>query len=490
MTTSPATGPDDVDVVVIGGGPPGENVAQYAGRLGLRVMLVEEELVGGECSYWACMPSKALLRPIDALALARAVPGAAQAATGTLDVAAVLARRDSFTNNHDDVHQAAWLDSVGVGLVRGRGRLDGPRRVVVDLPDGGTRTITARHAVVLATGSAAAVPPIPGLREAHPWTPRDVTNVHEVPRRVVLLGAGVVAVESATWLRALGAEEVTLCERSPGLLVKMEPFAGRLVDKRFAEVGITVHCGHAVSEVHRGPVQRTDEGYPRGSEVTAVLDDAEIVADEIVVAIGRTPRSAGIGLETVGIEGGSYVETDDQMAVRGVDGEWLYAVGDVTGRALLTHMGKYQARVAGDVIAARAQGTALAGRRFAATSDAASVPQVTFSDPQCASVGLTEAQAREAGSDVVTVEVDIASVAGASLLRDGYSGRAKLIIDPTSETLVGATFVGSEIQELLHSATVALVGRVPLDVLWHAVPSYPTISEVWLRLLEAWRERS
>jgi dihydrolipoamide dehydrogenase len=230
------------------------------------------------------------------------------------------------------------------------------------------------------------------------------------------------------------------------------------------------------------------EGRMRGTPVTVVIDGEEVEADEVLVAVGRTPRSADLGLEVVGLEPGGYVETDDTMLVRGVDGEWLYAVGDINRRALLTHMGKYQARVCGDVIAARAGGKPLDAPRFRATSDHDAVPQVTFTDPQVASVGLSEAEAREKGHSVRTVEYEIGNVSGAALLRENYNGRAKLVVDTDSETLLGATFVGPDVGELVHSATIAVVGKVTLETLWHAVPSFPTMSEIWLRLLETWRQ--
>jgi dihydrolipoamide dehydrogenase len=331
------------------------------------------------------------------------------------------------------------------------------------------------------------VPPVPGLQEANPWTSRDVTNLHEVPDRIIVIGGGVVGCEAATWLAGLGAK-VTLVVRDSRLLSRNEPFAGELVAESLRETGVDIRLSAGLEQVRRQPTDEPREGWLRGAEVTAAVDGEELVADEILIAAGRTPRSDGIGLETVGLEPGGFVETDDSMLVRDVAGDWLYAVGDITGRALLTHMGKYQARVCGDVIAARAAGKPTDGLRFAASSDHGRVPQVTFTDPQVASVGLSEDEAATRGTPIRCVEYDLANLAGTSLLRDGYKGRAKLVVDVDSETLLGATFVGPEVGELLHAATVAVVARIPIEVLWHAVPSYPTAAEIWLRLLEAWRE--
>jgi pyruvate/2-oxoglutarate dehydrogenase complex dihydrolipoamide dehydrogenase (E3) component len=495
-TTSPdgPRAPDDPtggtwDVVVIGGGPPGENAAQYAIQGSERTaVIVEAALVGGECSYWACMPSKALLRPVEVLAGARALPGVAGMLSGSIDVAAVLARRDDFTSHHDDTSQVKWANSVGIDVVRGRGRLTGARTVEVTAADGTTRVIHARHAVIVATGTTAAVPPVPGLREAHPWTSRDVTNLHEVPARVAIVGGGVVACESATWLKGLGASEVTMIEPAAGLLARQEPFAGELVAERFAEVGITVHASTSLDTVSRPNVADTGEGHVHGGPVAVTFGGTTIEVDEIVVAAGRTPASADIGLETVGVDvtaSHGFITTDDHMEVEGVGGGWLYAIGDICGRALLTHMGKYQGRIVGAVIAARAEGRPLDGARYRDLADHDMVPAVVFADPQVASVGLTEAAARERGVDVETVDYDLGAVSGAVLLRDGYRGRAKLVIDRSTDTLVGATFAGPEVAELLHAATTAIVGKVTLETLWHVVPSYPTVSEIWLRLLEA-----
>ena len=471
----------EADVVVIGAGAVGENVADRAGRTGLEVVVVEEDLVGGECSYWACMPSKALLRPGQVLAAARRLPGAAEAVTGGLDVAAVLARRTVFTHDWDDSSQAQWLGSAGLRLVRGRARLAGVKRVEVETADG-TVTLVARHAVVVSTGSTPVVPDVPGLAESKPWTSRDATSAAAVPARLAVLGGGVVGVELAQAYARLGSR-VTLLARSR-LLAGQEDFAGELVADALREDGVDLRFGAALSSV-----ARDDAG------VTITLEGGgTVVADELLVATGRRPNTSGIGLDTVGLEDGASLEVDDSGLVGGVAGAWLYATGDVSGRVKLTHQGKYDARAAGDAITARAagtlRGTAPAWSRYAATattSDTAqAVPQVVFTDPEVAQVGLTAAVARERGFDVRVVDYEIGDVAGASLLADGYAGRARMVVDERRRVVLGVTFVGQDVAELLHSATIAIVGEVPVDRLWHAVPSYPTISEVWLRLLETY----
>lgn len=472
----------EYDVVVLGAGPVGENVADRVRAAGLSAAVVESELVGGECSYWACMPSKALLRPVIARSDARKVPGLRGSVAGPLDVPAVLAHRDEYVSHWKDDGQVRWLDGIGAHLFRGHGRLYGTRKVSVTSPEGEHHVLTARHAVAVCTGSRAVVPDLPGIADARPWTSREATSAQEVPGRLVVVGGGVVGVEMATAWQAFGAR-VTVLVRGDGLLPKMEPFAGELVAEALKEAGASVRTNVSVSEVVR------DGGT---GPVTVVLDDGgRIEADEILFATGRAPRTDDIGLDTIGMDPGSWLPVDDSCRVAGSD--WLYAVGDVNHRALLTHQGKYQARIAGAAIAARAAKVPLLETdpwgAHAATADRAAVPQVVFTDPEAASAGLTLAEAEAVGHRVRAVDHDLGGVAGAGLYADGYRGRARMVVDLDREVLLGVTFVGPGVGELIHSATIAIAGEVPIGRLWHAVPAYPTISEVWLRLLEAYRDQ-
>lgn len=458
---------DTYDIVVLGAGSAGENAADYAHRNGLTAVVVERELVGGECSYWACMPSKALLRPGEVLRAARSVKGAREAVTGDVDADAVLSLRDAFASHWDDSRQVEWLDGAGIDLVRGHGRITAERTVDVETDDGSTVTLTADRAVVIATGSRAAMPPIDGLADVEPWDSRDITTAKAVPERLLIIGGGVVGVEMAQAWARLGAAEVTVVEMDDRLLPREEPFVGDEVQAALEADGVTVRTGAALQSVRRsgqdGPVTATLAG------------DVEIVADEVVVATGRRANTDDIGLESVGLEPGGFVDVDEKLRVQGIDGDWLYAVGDVNGRALLTHQGKYQARIVGDVVA---------GRTLAAWADDRGAPRVVFTDPNVAAVGRTESQARDAGLDVGTVRVDVGHVSGGALHGKGTAGTCQLVIDRDRKVIVGATFVGPDVGELLHAATVAVIGEVPLERLWHAVPAFPTMSEVWLRLLE------
>ncbi|MBE1874127.1 NAD(P)/FAD-dependent oxidoreductase [Myceligenerans sp. TRM 65318] len=477
------------DVVVIGAGPVGENVAGGAVKGGLTVAIVESELVGGECSYWACMPTKALLRDAAALRAVRALPGAAAAVTGGLDTAAVLARRDAFASHWHDDGQVAWLESAGITLLRGVGRISAARTVQVTDPGGNTTVLRARHAVVVATGSSARLPEIPGLAGAAPWTSREAAAAQAVPGRLAIIGGGVVGTEMATAYAALGSR-VTMIARE-GLLPMVEPFASDLVAGTLKARGVTLHLRTEPEVVRR------DEN---GTVHVTLADGTTLDADEVLVATGRKPNTDDLGLERLGLIPGDWLHVDDSLRVDQlppvVDGDgtpaengWLYAAGDVNHRALLTHQGKYQARILGDAIAARAHGTPLDAEpwgRHAATADDHAVPQVIFTDPEIAAVGHTAASAVAAGLRIRVVEHDLGAVAGASLHADGYTGRASMIVDEDRKVIVGFTVAGPDVAELLHPATIAVAAEVPIDRLWHAVPAYPTISEIWLRLLETY----
>ncbi|WP_066951000.1 dihydrolipoyl dehydrogenase family protein [Streptomyces lushanensis] len=480
--TAGAPAENTYDVVVIGAGPVGQVAAERVRAAGLSVAVVEKELVGGECSYWACIPSKALLRPVVAVADARRVDGAREAVTGSPDPAGVFARRNRHVHGWDDGGQADWLAGIGADLIRGHGRLDGPRRVAVTPSDGDPVVLTARHAVAVATGSDAVLPDLPGIAEARPWTNREATDSGTVPGRLAVVGAGGVGVEMASAWQGLGSA-VTLLARGPGLLPRMEPFVGDVVAAGLKEAGADVRVHVSVTRLSR----------PGGTgPVTLTLDDGgRLEVDEVLFATGRRPRTDDIGLETVGLTPGSWLETDETCQVRDVEAGRLYAMGDVNHHALLTHQGKYQARIAGDVIGARATGQPLDTTPWGAhatTADRYAVPQVFFSDPEAAAVGLSAAQAERAGHRVRVVDVDLGEVPGAALYADGYQGRARMVVDLDRGHLLGVTFAGPGVSELLHSATVAVAGQIPVERLWHAVPCFPSISEVWLHLMKAYRD--
>lgn len=478
-----AGAPDAVhDVIVLGAGPAGENAGERAARGGLDVAIVETELVGGECSYWACMPSKALLRPAEALAAAERVPGAQPAVTGGVDVEQTLRSRDAFAAHFDDSGQVEWLKGAGLTLERGHGRLAGPRRVDITTSDGSVRRLEARRAVVVATGSAAVLPPIEGLADVRTWNNRQATTAETVPGHLVILGGGVVGVEMAQAWRSLGAQ-VTLIEMRSRLLSDEEPFAGEELAEALRSRGVAVE-----TEAKAVKVERETDDAP----VTVTLaDDRRFTGDELLIAVGRRPRTQALGLHTVGLTDGEFIEVDDRLRAQGVDGDWLYAIGDVNGRALLTHMGKYQARIVGDLLA---DGPSPSRPLSAATprsawADRHAIPRVVFTDPNIAAVGYTEESATAAGLDVRTARYGTGRVAGGALHSKGFAGTSQLVIDNGRDVVVGATFTGPGTGEMLHAATIAVAGEVPLSALWHAVPAFPTVSEVWLRLLETDRDR-
>lgn len=477
----------EFDVIVIGAGAVGENVADRVVQGGLTAVLIEAELVGGECSYWACMPSKALLRPGTALHGAQTVPGAEEAVTRTLDASAVLKRRDYFTSNWQDDGQVKWVEDTGIELIRGRGRLTGPRAVEVAGRDGVTYLLSARHAVVLSTGSAPTAPPVAGLAGLDYWTTREATSARSVPQSLAVLGAGVAGTELAQAFARLGSA-VTLVARG-GLLSMYPKDAASLVLAGLRADGVDVRLNTGTEKVSRNG---------DGSFTVALADGDSIRAERLLVATGRHPALDGLGLEAVGLGASDGrvppLRTDTTGLVEGMDyagqgdgGDWLYAVGDAAGKVMLTHQGKYSARATGDAIAARAkgelQGSPEPWTRFAQTANDHAVPNVVFTDPELASVGRSVEQARKDGYNVSSVELPI-SVAGSSLHSEHYEGWAQLVVDEDRKVLLGATFAGPDVAELLHAATIAVVGEVPLNRLWHAVPSYPTVSEVWLRLLE------
>jgi dihydrolipoamide dehydrogenase len=452
---------ESFDVVVVGGGPAGEVAAGRLADAGLEVALVEDDVVGGECSFYACMPSKALLRPQEILREIRRIPGAAEAVTGELDVGAVLKRRDEIVHDLDDSSMLPWLEDKGIKLYRGFGVLAGEKRVNV-----GEDELEARRAVIIAGGTRAAFPPIEGLREAEPWTNREATTAQEVPGELVILGGGVVGTELAQAYRSLGAA-VTLIEGERRLLPLEEEFACEQVTDALVDMGVDVRTGRKATKV-----ERVDERI-----LVTTDDESTAEGDVLVAALGRRPRTKELGLETVGLEGGGYIEVDEDMQVPGRD--WLYAIGDVNGRVLLTHMGKYQARIASEHIL----GNPSAAQHGA---DGRQSPRVVFTDPAVAAVGHTEKTAREAGIEFHILEVGTSANAGGSYYGRDAPGTSRLLVDKASDLIVGATITGSGVTEFIHAVTIAIVGEVPMGRLWHATPSFPTRSEIWLNLMAKW----
>lgn len=446
-------------MIVIGAGPAGEVCADRLATEGLDVALVERELVGGECSFWACMPAKALLRPGALLAEVARVPGVGDRASGGLDAAAVLTRRDEVIHDLDDSAQIPWVEERGITLIRGEARLDGERRVRV-----GDDLLQARRAVVIAVGSGAVIPPIPGLAEISPWTNRGATTAKAVPRRLTVLGGGAVGCELSQAWSSLGAA-VTLIEAMPQLLTGEEPFASEQLAESLRGQGVDVRLRATATAAARD-----------GEEFVLTLDGGEVIrSDELLVAVGRRPHTGQLGLDSVGLKPGATVGVDDQMRVPGHD--WLFAVGDVNGRALLTHAGKYQARIAC---------AAIMNRPARARWDGALSPRVVFTEPQIAAVGQTLEQALAAGIPARAVDADPERTPGGSFVGKGAPAGARLVIDDQRQVIVGATFTGPDVAEWLHGASIAIVGEVALDRLIHVIPAFPTRSEIWLRLLADW----
>lgn len=466
----------EFDAIVLGGGVGGVATVRKLASVGLSVALVEDRLFGGECHYWGCNPSKTLLRPIEVLNLAKSVPGVRESISqAELDVVAVFAKRDAIIEHLSDQDRTESLRQAGVAVFHGCGRLSGQRtvRVAYALGDTTEAVLTARHAVVLATGTRPNVPEVPGLAQARPWTNRDLTTMTHVPPRALVVGGGPVAVEFATILTGLGSA-VTLLVRENTLLPSCEPEARELVAQSLRDRGVTMHFETKLSAVARAVA---------GGPVTATFQGQTMEVDEVVLAAGRLTNTDNIGLESVGLPGGGIVAVNDHLQAVGVTGGWLYALGDTTGRARLSHISTYHGRVVADIIAARAAGRELSENELT-VRDAGSLAQVIHTEPQVAWAGRTESQARAEGFAVRTRTAHYpGAVSFLALYRDGFQGWAKLVINDETNTLLGATFVGPQFSELVQSATLAIVAKVPVSLLRHAVAPHPTVNQVWDPLL-------
>lgn len=488
------------DVICLGSGWAGRMIAMRCVAAGLSALIVERELFGGDCPFWACVPSKALLRPAEALNDSRHVGGARERLTSPevgVDAEAVFNRRDIFTAGWDDTKILVPLvEATGVHLVRGVGRITGEKKVSVTLNAGHQKMqsidLVASQAVAICTGSEPIIPDIPGLAEAKPWTPREAASSSIAPKSLFIIGGGVVGAEMTATYQNLGSN-VTLASRSPEMLPSLDPEAGRIVRKKLESRGARILTSTAVKKV-----DRKTPGGPVTITLSSSTGERQVSAAEVLVATGRRAITEGLGLDRFGLdakalEAGIPIAVDESLLVKGVssnsEAPWLYAAGDVNGRAMLTHTAKYHGRLAANAIIARARGKFPKAPSyldsFSASADQIAVPQVIFTDPQVASVGLTHMAAQKAGRAVRVVEAP-AETLGARLHAEGYeTGWAQWVIEEGTGVLLGATFVGTEVADLLHASTVAIVGGLRVDQFVHAVPSFPTMSEVYLNLLDA-----
>ena len=439
------------DAVMLGMGPGGEVVAGRLLRAGKRVAIVERELIGGECAYWACIPSKTLLRPPEVRGEASRAFGTS---TPTLELEELFDYRDWMIRNLDDSGQVEGYEKKGVTVVKGEGRIAGPGRVEAN------GEVLETDNIIVATGSEASVPPIEGIGDVPYWTNREATTTREVPRHALIVGGGPNGVEASQWLSRFGSE-VTIVQSPDRLLNREDPKVGELVRGALEEEGVKVLSGRKVTKVRKS-----------GGRTVATLDDGtEIETDVVVVAAGRTPRTEGIGLESIGVEPkGKGLPIDDHCRL--ADGVW--ALGDVTGVLLLTHVAQYQGRVVADNILGKERKASYRG-----------VPRVVFSDPEAAACGLTEEQAREQGIDVAATDLDLSrSLARPYTYEENPRGHFGLLADRERRVLIGAWAVAPQASEWIHQATQAIRAEISIETLIDGVAQFPTYSEAYVKALE------